>query len=418
MTVPQILIVDDDPALLQALPQALQLRMAPVAIHTSDSAVAALDLMATTDYDAIVSDIKMPGMDGLALLDAIQERQPHTPTLLITGHGEHDLAVQALRGGAYDFIQKPIDRDYVVTSLNRAIAMRRLDRQVEEQQAALERHGAELEQAVEERTRELREANRRMDEFLAMAGHELKTPLTSIKGYIQLAQLRLARVVGQEDEAEHLVRACTLLERAEEQTVRLNRLVNDLLDVSRIQAGWLELRLGPTDLAAIVRAAVEEQREWAPYRAICLEMPTGLSVPIVADADRIGQVVTNYLTNALKYSPDARPVTVSLEALPAQARVWVRDEGPGLPAAEQERIWERFYRASGIAPQQDSSHSGLGVGLHISRIIVEQHHGQVGVESAPGTGSTFWFTLPVESGAYHRRDAAPPLVSAPASCRC
>ena len=417
MTVPQILIVDDDPALLQALPQALQLRMAPVAIHTSDSAVAALDLMATTDYDAIISDIKMPGMDGLALLDAIQERQPHTPMLLITGHGEHDLAVQALRGGAYDFIQKPIDRDYVVTSLNRAIAMRRLDCQVEEQQAALERHAAELEQAVEERTRELREANRRMDEFLAMAGHELKTPLTSIKGYIQLAQLRLAGIVGQDAEAAHIVRARTLLERAEGQTVRLNRLVNDLLDVSRIQAGRLELRLGPTDLAAIVRAAVEEQREWAPDRAICLEMPAGLSVPIVADADRIGQVLTNYLTNALKYSPNARPVTVSLEALPAQARVWVRDEGPGLPAAEQERIWERFYRASEIA-QQDSSPSGLGLGLHISRIIVEQHHGQVGVESAPGTGSTFWFTLPVESGAYRRRDAAPPLVSAPASCRC
>jgi DNA-binding NtrC family response regulator len=163
MTVPQILIVDDDAALLQALPQALQLRMAPVAIHTSDSAVAALDRMATTDYDAVISDIKMPGMDGLALLDAIQELQPHTPTLLITGHGEHDLAVLAWRGGAYDFIQKPIDRDYVVASLNRAITMRQLDRQVEEQQTARERHAAALEQAVEERTRELREANRRRD---------------------------------------------------------------------------------------------------------------------------------------------------------------------------------------------------------------------------------------------------------------
>jgi signal transduction histidine kinase len=390
--------------------------MAPVAIHTSDSAGAALDLMATTDFDAIISDIKMPGMDGLALLNVIQELQPHTPTLLITGHGEHDLAVQALRGGAYDFIQKPIDRDYVVASLNRAITMRQLDRQVEEQQAALERHAAALEQAVEERTRELREANRRMDEFLAIAGHELRSPLTSIKGYIQLAQLRLARIVGQEAEAEHLMRARTLLERAEGQTVRLNRMVNELLDVSRVQAGKLELRLAPTDLAAMVRAAVEDQREWAPDRAICLEMTAGPSVPIVADADRLGQVVTNYLTNALKYSPDARPVTVGLEALPAQARVWVRDEGPGLPAAEQERIWERFYRASGIE-QQDNSHSGLGLGLHISRIIVEQHHGQVGVESAPGMGSTFWFTLPLESGEYHRRDAAPPLLSAPAYCQ-
>src|SRR5919198_583362 len=377
MNAPRILLVDDDPALLQALGEALRLRMPGVAVDTAESAAAALGAVSATDYDAFVTDVKMPGTDGLALLAGIRQRRPETPTLLITGHGQHDLAVQALRGGAYDFIQKPIDRDYVVTSLNRAIAMRRLDCQVEEQQAALERHAAELEQAVEERTRELREANRRMDEFLAIAGHELKTPLTSIKGYIQLAQLRLAGIVGQDAEAAHIVRARTLLERAEGQTVRLNRLVNDLLDVSRIQAGKLELRLGPADLAAIVRAVVQEQREWAPDRAICLEMPAGLSVPIVADVDRIGQVVTNYLTNALKYSPDARPVTVGLEALPAQARVWVHDEGPGLPAAEQERIWERFYRASGIVPQQDSSHSGLGLGLHISRIIVEQHHGQV-----------------------------------------
>jgi signal transduction histidine kinase len=400
MSVAQILIVDDDAALLQALPHALHLRMAPVAIDTSDSAVAALDLMARTDYDAILSDIKMPGMDGLALLAAIQELRPRTPTLLITGHGEHELAVQALRGGAYDFIQKPIDRDYVVASLTRAIAMRRLDRQVAEQQAALERHAAALEQAVEARTRELREANRRMDEFLAIAGHELKTPLTTIKGNLQLARRRLARLVGPQADAEHLTLARILLEleRAEAQTGRLNRLVNDLLDVSHIQAGKLELRLGPCELAALVRAAVEEQRERAPERAVVLEMPAGLSVPLVADADRIGQVVTNYLTNALKYSPDACPVTIGLEVLPAQARVWVRDEGPGLPAAEQERIWERFYRANGSA-QQDSSQGGLGLGLHISRIIVEQHHGQVGVESAPGRGSTFWFTLPVESGA-------------------
>src|SRR5437764_1855292 len=117
----RILIVDDDTALLQALPQAVALRMASVQVDTSDSAVAALELIQAQDYDAIVSDIKMPGMDGLTLLSRIQELRPGTPTLLITGHGEDDLAIQALRGGAYDFIQKPIDRDYVVASLRRAI---------------------------------------------------------------------------------------------------------------------------------------------------------------------------------------------------------------------------------------------------------------------------------------------------------
>src|SRR6266568_1875716 len=107
MNIAYILVVDDDIALLQALPQALSLRIESVQVDTSDSAVEALDLIREHDYDAIVSDIKMPGMDGLALLAKIRELRPDTPTLLITGHGEHDLAVQALRGGAYDFIQKP-----------------------------------------------------------------------------------------------------------------------------------------------------------------------------------------------------------------------------------------------------------------------------------------------------------------------
>ena len=134
----RILIVDDDTALLQALSQLVSLRMATVQVDTSDSALQALELIKAQDYDAIVSDIKMPGMGGLTLLSRIQQVRPETPTLLITGHGEHDLAVQALRGGAYDFIQKPIDRDYVVASLHRAIQTHQMRRQLAEQRRALE----------------------------------------------------------------------------------------------------------------------------------------------------------------------------------------------------------------------------------------------------------------------------------------
>jgi PAS domain S-box-containing protein len=142
---PRILIVDDDPALLDALPQALLLRMENLQIETCDSAAAALDKIRATDYDAIVTDIKMPGMDGLALLREIGKIRPSTPTLLITGHGERELTVEALRGGAYDFIQKPIERDYLVAALTRAFDKRRLDREVEEQNLALLRHARVLE---------------------------------------------------------------------------------------------------------------------------------------------------------------------------------------------------------------------------------------------------------------------------------
>jgi PAS domain S-box-containing protein len=140
----RVLIVDDDTALLEALPEALRLRMNGVEIDTAETALDALENIREVDYDAVISDIKLPGMDGLALLTEIKQVRPGTPTLLITGHGEHDLAVQALRGGAYDFVQKPIDRDYFVRSLERAIQVRRLDRRVDEQRVELERHAKVL----------------------------------------------------------------------------------------------------------------------------------------------------------------------------------------------------------------------------------------------------------------------------------
>src|SRR6266567_3715125 len=161
----RILLVDDDTALLQALSQAVSLRMTDVQVDTSDSALQALELIKARDYDAIVSDIKMPGMDGLTLLSRIQQWRPETPTLLITGHGEHDLAVQALRGGAYDFIQKPIDRDYMVASLHRAIQTRQMRRGLAEQQRALEQYARSLEETV----RALRESEERFRNIFAEA---------------------------------------------------------------------------------------------------------------------------------------------------------------------------------------------------------------------------------------------------------
>src|SRR6267142_4064165 len=156
MSQAHVLIVDDDLALLQALPDALRLRMAGLTVDTASSGAAALDRIAARDYDAIVTDIKMPGMDGLELLAEIRGRRPDTPILIITGHGEYDLSVRALRGGAYDFIQKPIDRDRFVASLYRAIRTNASNRRGRARQSALERCTSELEVIVEMLGRELR----------------------------------------------------------------------------------------------------------------------------------------------------------------------------------------------------------------------------------------------------------------------
>src|SRR3989440_5594236 len=154
MTALRVLVVDDDPALLQALPEALRLRMREVTVDPADSAAAALDRIAARDYDAVVTDIKMPGMDGLTLMAEIRGRRPDTPILMITGHGEDALAIQALRGGAYDFIPKPIDRDHIVASLHRAIRARALDRRAKDRQSALEHCAGELEQIAAKLGRE------------------------------------------------------------------------------------------------------------------------------------------------------------------------------------------------------------------------------------------------------------------------
>src|SRR3989441_4171691 len=272
-----ILIVDDDTALLEALPQALYLRLAGVKVDTCDSAQAAIEQIGEREYDAIVSDIKLPGMDGLALLAKIQELRPDTPTLLITGHGEHDLAVRALRGGAYDFIQKPIERDYLVAALQRAIQTRQLRRQVVEQQLALERYAQSLEQKVQERTQELVEANAAKDEFLSIASHELKTPLASLKGMTQLLRRRLERNAS--------IDVANLMN-IERSIRRMEVLVKDLLSTSLIETGVFVLQRQRCDLIALCRDVIEEYKIGAgPDVPLTFEAPNE-PIEVEMDVDR------------------------------------------------------------------------------------------------------------------------------------
>ncbi len=244
---------------------------------------------------------------------------------------------------------------------------------------------------------ELRAANQQMDAFLAIASHELKTPVTILKLQVQLTQRRLQHLTSSDaaliaGQSEYLAPAQESITRIKQQVGRLERLINDLLEMSRIHSGKLELRPGPLDIGALIRQVAEDQQA-SSSRAIHLHLPARPLRPLVADAERIEQVLTNYLTNALKYSPADEPVDVGLEVEDQQVQVWVRDHGPGIPSAEQERIWERFHRVPGVETQSGSG-IGLGLGLSICREIIERHHGQVGVHSIPGKGSTFWFTLP------------------------
>ncbi len=237
-------------------------------------------------------------------------------------------------------------------------------------------------------------AQRQMDEFLSIASHELRTPLTTIKANFQLTERALGAFLATHPAIDpKLARTHELLSRTDQHIARLDRLVEDLLDVSRIQAGKLSLRRELCDLAQLVGEAVEEQRLVASDRTITLALPDA-PVAVVADPGRINQVITNFLTNALKYSPPESTVQVRLRGEARAARVEVTDAGPGLPRAEQRHVWERFHRAPGVAVQYGSG-VGLGLGLFICRTIIERHGGRVGIISTKGRGATFWFQLPL-----------------------
>jgi len=250
----------------------------------------------------------------------------------------------------------------------------------------------------------LQETTRRMNEFLGVASHELRTPLTSISANIQIGERMTSNLYDQAPDAlaPRLERLNLLLSGANRQAQRLDRLVGDLLDVSRINAGKLELRVEPCDLAPIFTEMVEGQQLAWPGREITLTLPRRATLPLMADPDRIGQVITNFLTNALKYAPVDQPVEAAAQVAGDQVRVTVRDHGPGIPLAAQAHLFEAFYRAPGIT-QLSGSGVGLGLGLHICQNIIERHNGALGVVSAPGEGATFWFTLPLAPSASARR---------------
>ena len=221
----------------------------------------------------------------------------------------------------------------------------------------------------------------RKDDFIKMASHELRTPLTILLGYTQLLRRRLAG-------SDHPP-TLSALASIEQQTMQLSRMVTDLLDLSKIQAGRLTYAEEIVDMDALVREVVEQCQQTSTQHQISIEG----SAPgtIVCDRDRLSQVVINLLTNAMKYSPQAEQIIVHLTSTAEGPTVSVEDFGIGVPKTEQQRIFERFYRVGG---EQGRIASGLGVGLYIAQQIIEHYRGKLWVESREGQGSTFSFSLP------------------------
>jgi signal transduction histidine kinase len=227
-------------------------------------------------------------------------------------------------------------------------------------------------------------------DFVAMISHELQTPLTSLKGYAQIMQRRGTYNAKAVD---------TILQ----QVRRLERLVGDLLALTRLESGRLELRRAPLDLVALVRGIVEQAGLLADRHSVRVELP---NEPLMGnwDRDRLTQILDNLITNAVKYSPSGGEVVVSVQALDDAAHVTVRDQGMGIPADVLPYLFQRFYRG----PHASSNVQGLGLGLYITRALVDAHGGQISAQSTVGEGTVVTFTLPYELEATPPAAAAPP----------
>lgn len=225
---------------------------------------------------------------------------------------------------------------------------------------------------------EIKQLNLKKDEFIGVAGHELRTPITTIKAYLQLL----------EGQAEGLNKDLT--EKALRQVNKLNRLVNDLLDVSKIQAGKLEYTMIPCLLLPLVRDSFDTVRQIYPSHPLTVDLPEQ-DIVITADGTKIEQVLINFLTNAIKYSAEGSPVTVTVKKTAYKVIVSVRDVGVGIGDKHLDMIFHRYYRIQ----NPEHTATGLGIGLYIAKEIIERHGGEIGVQSEEGKGSTFYFSLPL-----------------------
>ncbi len=247
----------------------------------------------------------------------------------------------------------------------------------------LKLHGMDQERillACEDIT-ERREAERRKDDFIVMASHELKTPVTSLKGFTQILQSRFKKRGDEQD--------LHFLERMDGQLNKLTRLIKDLLDLSRMRSGELPLQESPVDLNELVQNTVADMREVAAHRFLIEETER---ISIYGDRERLEQVLLNLLVNAVKYSPGADKIVIRITRSGEEAHVSVQDFGIGIAEADQQKVFERFYQ---VSDTKAKPFSGMGIGLYLSNEIVKRHRGRIQINSQPGQGATFLVALPL-----------------------
>lgn len=387
----KILLVDDRPENLLALESLL--KTPDIAFFRANSGVQALELLLAHEFAIAILDVQMPEMDGFELAELMRgtEQTRAVPIIFVTA-GVHSRA-STFRGyekGAVDFLYKPLEPHIVKSKVQVFIDLAKQREQIRSQLQETQRALLQRDQAL----LEAREALRTRDEFVSIASHELKTPLTSLHLQLQL----MTRSITKGLQAGVTASAPTVFKRlthgievCERQSTKLSQLLDELLDLTRIRLGKLQLNPISMDLVDTVRDVLERFKNELSEKGITVKILMPSRSLGHWDPTRMDQIVSNLVSNAIKYG-EGNPVAIALEPVESdRVRLTVSDQGRGVPPELQTRIFERFERAV-------SGHeiSGLGLGLYITRQIVEAHWGTIAITSQPSlaSGSIFTVELP------------------------
>jgi len=386
----KLLIVDDLPENLLAL-EAL-IKREDRMVYKALSADEALSLLLQHEFAMAILDVQMPGMNGFELAELMRgtEKTKNIPIVFVSAAGrELNYAFKGYESGAVDFLHKPLDIHAVKSKVNVFVDLYRQSKAMKQQVEALEQSRREQEALLvqlQSTQRELEQAVRMRDDFMSIVAHEVRTPLNGLILETQLRKMHLAR---DNAAAFTLDKMHAMVDRDERQIKSLIRLIEDMLDVSRIRTGKLSIRPSQFDLAALVRGLLQNFAPQIDAAESSVTLDAEESVIGHWDEFRIEQVISNLLTNALRYGAKS-PISVKVYSEKGQARVEVRDQGIGIGEENQKRIFQQFERVTA-----KHAVAGLGLGLFISEQIVTAHGGTITVESRIGEGALFRVCLPL-----------------------
>jgi signal transduction histidine kinase len=383
----RLMVVDDEENL--RITTAAILEQEGYIVDTASSGNEAVALLANADYDLVLTDLHMEAGEGLMVLNEIRRNAPLTISVVLTGFASVESAIAALQEGAYDYLVKPCDIETMKHTIRRGVEHRRLMLAEQKARADLEQLNQDLEMRITERTAELTrlnyelaEANRAKDVFLATLSHELRTPLTPVVGWIKL--LRSGNL-----DSKSIAQALDAIER---NAWLQARLIDDLLDTSRIATGKLQFEPRPTDLNSAVKAALETILATAASRNIDLSIDLSpATLVVMGEPVRLQQIAWNLVSNAIKFTDPGGKVTVNTESKDAVARLVVSDTGVGISPDFLPHVFDRFRQADGSTSRR---HGGLGLGLAIADALANMHGGRLEAYSeGVGQGSSFSFEI-------------------------